>query len=144
MFNPTDITHALIGGVFIGLAASLFLLGNGRVMGASGIFKGMLLREKGDISWRFFFLAGLLIGGFTVYSLNPASMEITLDRSVTAQIIGGILVGLGITFGNGCTSGHGVCGISRFSIRSIWATITFTLTGIVVATIITLLLGGKI
>ena len=144
MWNPTEIMYALIGGSLIGFAASIFLLGNGRVMGVSGIFKGMLFTEKGDVLWRYFFFAGILLGGATLYYLHPTSMNMTLNRSLAAQIIGGLLVGVGITIGNGCTSGHGVCGVSRFSKRSIWATIVFSVTGIIVATFITLLLGGRV
>lgn len=143
MWNQGDIYNALLGGLLIGTAASLFLIGNGRVMGASGIYKGILFRQKGDVLWRLIFIGGMFVGATIL--LFASRLKFTpLGHSIYAQVFGGLLVGIGVTLGNGCTSGHGVCGIARFSSRSIWATIVFTSSGILVATIIQLFLGGKI
>jgi uncharacterized membrane protein YedE/YeeE len=117
--------NALIGGSIIGLAVSLMLVFNGRVAGISGIISGLLKFDKSDFSWRAAFLLGLLFGGLILRVMSPEVFQ--LDKSVTTvdYIIAGFLVGFGTLLGNGCTSGHGVCGISRLSIRSIFATLTF-------------------
>lgn len=143
MENFTPIA-SLCGGMLIGLSASLLLLWDGKIAGISGIAGGLLNPTKGDTAWRALFLAGLLTGGLGFYLFAPQVFAITISRSAAALLVAGLLVGFGTRLGNGCTSGHGVCGISRFSTRSIVATITFMITGIVTVYIINHLFGGSL
>ena len=131
---------ALAGGVLIGISASLLLLLNGRIAGISGIVAGVLRPVPEETSWRVYFIAGLLVGGLTLLAVRPSSFGVT-PVSTTLAILSGLLVGFGTRLGGGCTSGHGVCGISRFSPRSITATITFMITG-VISTLVVRHLGG--
>ena len=135
---------SLIGGALIGLAASLLLLGDGRIAGISGIVAGLLNPVAGDTAWRVLFVAGLLIGGLGLRVVDPALLRMDLDRSAEALVAGGLLVGFGTALGNGCTSGHGVCGLSRGSFRSLVATLTFMATGILVARLVAHALGGRV
>ena len=132
----TEWLYALTGGVLIGLAVSLMLLLNGRVTGISGIINGLLNPVKGDLAWRIYFVVGL-IGGGIIYNFISSTHSLTLisDFSWTLPIAG-LLVGFGTVLGSGCTSGHGVCGISRMSVRSLIATITFILAGVITVFII--------
>lgn len=121
---------ALLGGALIGLSASMFLLTHGKVAGISGLFGGLLNPQSEDGPVRFAFVAGLILAGVfarmfapDLFSAMPAS------RPMVIVAIAGVLVGYGTRIGNGCTSGHGVCGLSRFSIRSLVATVTFIATG---------------
>ncbi|HEY1042939.1 MAG TPA: YeeE/YedE family protein [Telluria sp.] len=125
--NFTPIT-ALAGGALIGLAAGAFVLLNGRIAGISGIAGGLLSAVKGDVAWRIAFLAGL-IGAPLVYQLGAPLPEVRIDADTATLIAAGLLVGVGTRYGSGCTSGHGVCGISRFSPRSLVATGAFMLAG---------------
>lgn len=125
-FTPVAST---IGGVLIGTAATLLLMLNGRVAGISGIIGGLVPPRPGDFSWRASFLGGLLLGGLLLLALHPAALRVTYAPPLGLAALAGILVGVGTQLGNGCTSGHGVCGISRFSIRSLVATVTFISTG---------------
>ena len=134
----------LAGGALIGLAASLMLLFNGRIAGISGIFGGLLRPKGGDIDWRLAFVGGLLAGGVVLALFAPDTLAVSADRSVAATLVGGLVVGFGVRMGNGCTSGHGVCGLSRFSRRSLVATLTFMGTGVVTASLIELLAGGSV
>lgn len=121
--------EALIGGAIIGLSSSFLLLANGKIAGISGILGGIFTSKKNDRLWRIMFLAGLVIGGIIIYMLAPQN---TLQASIPSNsraVIAAVLVGIGTALGSGCTSGHGVCGISRFSMRSIVATLTFMATG---------------
>lgn len=122
---------ALVGGALIGLAASLFMFGTGRIAGISGVVGGLFRPKAGDVAWRLSFLGGLLAGGLAAALLVPGALHFGIERSTTTLIIAGLLVGIGTRVGNGCTSGHGVCGISRFSTRSIVATATFITTGMI-------------
>ena len=122
---------ALLGGVMIGLASCLLLWTTGRVAGISGVVGGLWQAVAGDRAWRLVFLGGLVAGGIVAALATPDRLAFTLDRSLPMMAIGGLLVGLGTRIGNGCTSGHGVCGIARFSPRSIVATITFIAAGVV-------------
>ncbi len=128
----TEWIFALIGGVLIGLAVSLMLVLNGRVTGISGIIYGLLNPVKGELAWRIYFILGLLAGGiayqFTNNSITSMAPVTELNWSIP---IAGLLVGFGTVLGSGCTSGHGVCGISRLSLRSLIATFTFMLAGII-------------
>lgn len=121
---------AIVGGLIIGFAVSLMLVFNGRVTGISGIISNTLTVKKHDWLWRFLFIMGLVIGGFFLKYLAPELMMNTSNRSNLEIIIGGFLVGFGTLLGSGCTSGHGVCGISRLSMRSIIATILFIGVGV--------------
>ena len=122
--------NALIGGGLIGVAVSLMLLFNGRVTGISGIINGSLKPQKGDFLWRILFILGLFVGGLLLKILRPESFTNTLETEIYLTVIAGLLVGFGTIMGSGCTSGHGVCGISRFSIRSILATVVFISAGV--------------
>ncbi len=118
-------TQALMGGVLIGLAVSMMMLFNGRVTGISGILAGIIKPSKTDFDWRLSFLIGLLLGGFALRILNPGVFVQISSAKWADYAFAGVLVGFGTLLGNGCTSGHGVCGISRISVRSIMATVTF-------------------
>lgn len=121
---------SLFGGVCIGLAVSFMLFLNGRVTGISGIINGILVPQKKDTFWRVLFIVGLLAGGAFIRLLQPdAFLNLTMT-STFEIIIAGVLVGFGTVMGSGCTSGHGVCGISRMSMRSLVATGVFILAGI--------------
>jgi uncharacterized protein len=122
-------TVSLLGGVLIGLSASVLLLFNGRVAGISGILGGILRPVPGEWRWRAWFVAGLLAGGLAVQAVAPGAFVIAVHRSWPVLVLGGLLVGYGARLGSGCTSGHGVCGLSRFSARSWVATAVFTATG---------------
>ena len=143
MENFTPIP-SLAGGVLIGLAATAVLALLGRVAGISGNVAGILGEDRSDVAWRATFVAGLLAGGLVLRFLYPGGFAMTLDRSAGALALAGFLVGFGSRLGNGCTSGHGVCGIARGSKRSILATATFMLTGALTALIVTQLLGGRV
>ena len=119
---------SLGGGILIGLAAALLLLANGRIAGISGIAGGLLRPAGGDIGWRLAFLLGLAsapLAWLGFGAMPPAQ----IDHSPALLTIAGLLVGIGTRFGSGCTSGHGVCGISRLSPRSLAATACFMATG---------------
>lgn len=131
-----------LGGVLIGLSASAMLLFNGRIAGISGIVGGVLRLPRNDLDWRIAFVMGLLAGGITLFLLDPGFFSTDLVRSPAAIVVAGLLVGVGVRLGSGCTSGHGVCGMSRFSPRSILATVTFMLAGGVVAAVVTNVFGG--
>lgn len=122
--------EAIIGGVIIGIAVSVMLLFNGKVTGISGIIGGILNREMLDKNWRVMFLLGLIGGGVTLKIIYPDAFVLISNATSADYVIAGFLVGFGTLLGNGCTSGHGVCGISRLSIRSITATVTFIAFGI--------------
>ncbi|AOP33632.1 YeeE/YedE family protein [Leptospira tipperaryensis] len=121
----TEWIMGLIGGAVIGIAVSLMLLWNGRVTGVSGILYGVLIPVKGDTEWRWYFLVGLLLGGLSLKVTAPDLLAVQIQTNAWIGSIAGVLVGFGAMLGGGCTSGHGVCGVSRFSIRSIVATILF-------------------
>ncbi|MCL1141098.1 YeeE/YedE family protein [Shewanella gaetbuli] len=122
----TDFTpiSALIGGALLGFAAILLLIVNGRIAGISGILTGVLTTQSQNVKWRWAFIVGLLMSGFLAPSLG-LNMPSTIDANWTLTLIGGFIVGLGTYLGSGCTSGHGICGIGRFSKRSIVATLIF-------------------
>lgn len=130
-----DWINALLGGVIIGGAVSLMLLLNGRVTGISGIINGTLTPVKGDTGWRLLFVAGLVLGGFALRLIEPEVFSGQLDTGLGSTIVAGLLVGFGTVMGSGCTSGHGVCGISRMSPRSLVATITFIAAGMIAVVI---------
>ena len=115
---------SLTGGVLIGIAAAMLLLFNGRIAGISGILGGLLKPVRDDVGWRVAFLVGLLAAPF-VYALFVTLPRPQIDASYGALILAGLLVGVGTRYGGGCTSGHGVCGLSRLSLRSLVATLAF-------------------
>ena len=119
---------ALTGGLLIGFAAFIFFIFNGRLSGVSSIASDGVFSKVNRID-NLLFLIGLIIGPI-LYSFSGKEIESIITNSLPLLILGGLLVGVGTKIGNGCTSGHGVCGISRFSIRSITATIVFILTGV--------------
>jgi uncharacterized protein len=120
---------SLFGGVLIGLSASAMLLLEGKIAGISGILAGVLKPVRGDSLWRICFLAGLLAGGLMMRKMLPGAFDFGLIRPLPLLAIAGLLVGFGTRLGSGCTSGHGVCGVSRLSPRSLVATATFIFTG---------------
>ena len=127
VFTPWS---ALIGGMLIGLAAAMFALLNGRIAGISGVLGGLLKPMRGDIGWRVAFIGGLVVAPL-VYGLFAALPAVQIDASYLALVVAGLLVGVGTRYGAGCTSGHGVCGLSRLSPRSLVATLTFMGAGFV-------------
>ena len=122
--------NALVGGSIIGLAAIFLAGGLGRVMGVSGIIKGILPKREIGI-WRYLFLLGIPLGSGMYFLLNPAYTVAFPDNRLAIAIVGGILVGLGTSLANGCTSGHSICGIGRLSFRSIFATALFIIGGMI-------------
>ncbi len=130
-----DWVNAGLGGIIIGVAVSLMLLFNGRVVGISGILNGALngtrVANKGDTFWRVLFVLGLFTGGIVLKIIKPDAFSGFIDTQTSTTVIAGLLVGFGTIMGSGCTSGHGVCGISRLSSRSIIATMIFILAGVV-------------
>lgn len=120
---------ALAGGILIGISVTLLLLFNGRIAGISSILSGTVFANGGDRLWRFLFLIGLVAGAATYHFFVPDSFSPRSGFPLPLLIIGGLLVGFGTRMGSGCTSGHGICGISRFSRRSLIATCVFMLFG---------------
>jgi len=131
---------ALIGGALIGLAAAAFILLNGRIAGISGILGGVIRPVKGDIAWRIAFLAGMVVTPF-LWLLFHSLPQIRIDAGYPLLIVAGLVVGISTRYGAGCTSGHGVCGISRLSPRSLVATAAFMASGFVTVYIIRHVLG---
>ena len=134
--------YGLIGGAIIGIAVSIMLLFNGRVTGISGIIGGALKPKASDFGWRFMFIAGLLAGGFIIRLMNPSLISTQTNATYFDYVLGGVLVGFGTLLGNGCTSGHGVCGLSRLSIRSLVSTLTFISFGIISVLIFKMVRGS--
>ncbi len=120
--------HAAGGGLMIGAAVALLLLFNGRIAGISGIVGGLYRMQKGDIGWRVIFILGLILS-VAIWKFFFVLPEIAIETNYTMLALAGFLVGYGTRLGSGCTSGHGVCGISRRSPRSIAATTVFMLAG---------------
>ena len=133
---------ALAGGAVIGLSAVLLLRLNGRIAGISGILNGAMTTAYGDRLWRLLFLIGLVAGGFMHQAVTGDTMVTRADFPYSQLIIAGLLVGFGTRLGSGCTSGHGVSGISRLSRRSIVATCVFLGVGMITASIVYLASGG--
>ena len=130
----SNFIYPIFGGVLIGLSATLLLLLLGRIAGISGIVWAAIT-DKGQRTWRWLFLAGLVLGGVLFHWVSGVPIPETSDSWVL-PIIAGLFVGVGVKLGSGCTSGHGVCGIGRLSMRSLTATITFMLTAIITVAIV--------
>src|SRR5688572_15550048 len=124
-FTPVP---ALAGGVLIGLASVWLLAANGRIAGVSGILHGLFAQPPGDRLWRAAFVAGLIAAGFAWHAFFPAEIQ---TRNIGWLALAGALVGFGTRIGGGCTSGHGVCGLGRFSLRSLVAVMVFMAAGMV-------------
>ena len=132
---------SLAGGVIIGIAAAMFILLNGRIAGISGVLGGLLRPVRGDISWRAAFIAGL-VGAPVLYALFTQLPRPQIDAGYAGLIAAGLLVGIGTRYGSGCTSGHGVCGISRLPPRSLVATAAFMLAGFATVFVVRHLIGA--
>jgi uncharacterized membrane protein YedE/YeeE len=131
---------SLAGGVLIGIASAMFALLNGRIAGISGILGGLLPPVKGDVGWRVAFALGL-VGSPLLYLLVTALPRPQIHAGDGALVLAGLLVGVGTRFGGGCTSGHGVCGLSRLSLRSLVATAAFMAAGFATVAVTRHLLG---
>jgi uncharacterized protein len=126
-FTPVS---GLIGGLLIGLSTVLLILFNGRIAGISGIVGGLLARKGTEIGWRAVFVVGLLLGAFVYMLATGDALPVNVQASMPVLVVAGLLAGFGTRLGSGCTSGHGVSGIARFSRRSIVATLVFFVTAI--------------
>lgn len=127
-FTPVS---AIIGGLFIGTSTVLLLKLNGRIAGISGIFHGLFSSLKNELTWRALFLLGLILGSSSYYLVPGIHFTPRINYPIWLLILSGILVSIGTRIGSGCTSGHGVCGIARLSLRSFIATIIFLITGMI-------------
>ena len=119
---------AFVGGMLIGLAVIIFLVGNGRIAGISGIVDNLFFSKNNRLD-NILFIVGVILGPIIYQTVTKSIIPFTITTSIPVVILGGIFVGVGTKIGSGCTSGHGICGISRFSIRSIVATLVFLTTG---------------
>ena len=119
---------SLAGGILLGLASAIFILANGRILGISGIVGGLLRPKAGDIRWRVAFVLGMLAAP-VLYLFVAGPVTATVDAGWGTVVLAGLLVGVGTRYGSGCTSGHGVCGLSRLSPRSLAATLAFMAAG---------------
>ncbi len=124
MENFTPVS-GLVGGLLIGVAATLLLLLNGRISGISGIVGGLLVPKSSDAGWRVVFVAGLLLGAFGYMLATGGAIPVKMQASMPVLVVAGLLVGFGTRLGSGCTSGHSLCGIARLSKRSIVASAVF-------------------
>jgi len=141
MTNFTPVSAAL-GGLLIGAAALLLLLLNGRVAGISGILGGALRAPRDDLAWRGAFLAGLVIAPLAYAALGGGAVPVTITASPVVLVLGGLLVGIGTRLANGCTSGHGVCGMGRLSLRSLVATLVFMAVAVITVLVMRHAVGG--
>lgn len=121
-FTPVS---GLVGGMLIGLATALLMLMNGRIAGISGIVSGLLVRKGSEVGWRVLFAVGLLLGPFIYVLIRGEVFPVEIEASLPVMVVAGLLVGFGTRLGSGCTSGHGISGIARFSRRSLVATAVF-------------------
>ena len=132
---------SLAGGALIGLAATILVLFTGRIAGVSGILGGLLRRSTGDVAWRLAFVAGLVVAPL-VYLVFAALPPIAVEAAYPTLLLAGLAVGIGTRYAGGCTSGHGVCGMSRLSVRSIVATLTFMATAFATVFVVRHVIGG--
>ncbi|WP_373356278.1 YeeE/YedE family protein [Pseudoroseicyclus sp. CXY001] len=140
MFTPVP---ALAGGVLIGLAATALMLISGRIFGATGILAGVLRRPAAaETAWRVALILGMASGPLAVAAVTGQMPEVTVPVSLPMLLIGGVIVGIGVTYGSGCTSGHGICGMARLSPRSIAATATFMVSTFATVFVVRHLIGA--
>lgn len=137
-----SIIYPLLGGGLIGLAATTMLFFNGRVTGVSGILASAFTRPDQQGLWRLFFLAGMIGGGALMHAFLPELFINQSGRSTSLVLLAGFLVGYGTVMGSGCTSGHGICGLSRLSVRSVMATLTFMFFGFLSVQVLRYIFGG--
>lgn len=131
------------GGLAIGLGAVLLMLGLGRILGATGVLTGLVFADNRDeLSWRVAMVVGMIAAPGVIFALTGTMPEISVPVSPAMIIIGGVIVGFGASLGSGCTSGHGVCGLSRLSIRSLVAVPTFMATAAITVFVIRHVIGG--
>lgn len=123
--------QSLFGGILLGVSATLLMLFNGKIAGISGVINGLITPKEGEYSWRLLFFAGMIIGGFVSVVAFGVASPITEGISLPILAVAGLLVGMGTRLANGCTSGHGICGIGRLSKRSLVATMVFMFTAAV-------------
>lgn len=134
---------SLMGGGLIGLSAVLLMAAFGRIMGATGILAGVILpRDMQDFAWRAAVVAGMITGPIIIWLATGTTPDVSVPVSTPMLIVGGVIVGIGVTFGSGCTSGHGVCGMARLSPRSIAATLVFMIATFVTVYIVRHLIGA--
>lgn len=141
MHNFSPLTGA-IGGILIGISSTMMMLFVGRITGISGIFGGVVTPRAGEFTWRMVFLAGLLVGGGILLFAYPPAFPTALPRSMPILIVAGLLVGFGTRMGSGCTSGHGVCGLARFSPRSLVSVLTFLSVGMITVFVFNMVMAG--
>ncbi len=139
-FTPVP---ALVGGLLIGLSVSVLYGGIGRIAGITSIISGLSTTNRSELSWRALFLAGLVVGGVALLWIAPDTFA-SAEQSLPTLALAGVLVGYGARLGGGCTSGHGVCGNSRLSSRSLVATGVFMTTGAIVVFVVRHVLGGAL
>ena len=142
VWSTQDVIFAIVGGALIGISASMLLLFTGRIAGVSGIVGDLLKATEDPKRWRVLFIFGLLFVGSLGAIFAPEKIQPPTEHSLILLMVAGLLVGFGTRVGNGCTSGHGICGLSRFSKRSFVAVLTFMATGFITATSIQILFGG--
>lgn len=133
---------SLLGGMILGLAAALYVFLHGRILGISGIVSGLLHPKMTDLAWRLSLVLGLISAPFLAALFFGIIPVVEIDSSWLAIVIAGLLVGFGAHYGSGCTSGHGICGLSRLSPRSLAATLAFMSAGFVMVFVIRHLIGG--
>lgn len=131
----SEYLNPLAGGILIGLASTIMLAALGRITGISGIFSSLLSYPKIENTWKYYFILGLILGGFIMKALFPDFFNFKMPVNIYLLIGAGLLVGYGTRLGSGCTSGHGVCGMPRLSKRSIIATMTFMGAGVITVAI---------
>ncbi len=141
MENFTPLSASL-GGALIGLSAVLLMALNGRIAGISGVLSGTLFADSGDKQWRWFFVIGLILGPLIYWAVRQEPPPFKMDASWPVILIGGVLVGFGTRLGSGCTSGHGVCGLSRLSIRSMVSVVLFMAAGMFTVALFKHLIGA--
>jgi len=133
---------ALLGGVILGLAAALYVHLHGRILGISGIISGLFTPKSGDVLWRLSVILGLLsapLWAAVLFEMHPIQV---IDASWAAIVVAGLLIGFGAVYGSGCTSGHGICGLSSLSPRSLVATLSFMLAGFITVFVIRHMIGA--
>ena len=131
-----------LGGMFIGLSAVILMAFNGKIAGATGILGGVLPPVSSDWPWRAAFLAGAVLAPVLIVNLTSLKIDVTIPVSNLWLLIGGVVVGVGVVFGSGCTSGHGICGLARFSPRSAVATVTFMIFNGLTVYVVRHIIGG--